>query len=294
MALLVLEFSSLLDQTQISFLRTLLSQAPSTQLIAFPLDSPSESCLPWVHPQLPPSSLWSRKNTTVTSWLLKGQGFQNFTLWCLSCACLPGGPRMTPRWVQHLSTPRNVGLLPPVWSVTEWGSWRKSFKRHQSFVLPSLGLREIWQDGGMLPWQPLPHFDHMALVLVSQHLIPLLVHSLPLPLSHSAPATLVSNLFLQSTRQGPVSGPLHWLFPLSGMLFLQTPTQIIPSFKSLLKCHFLGEDFPHHSILLPCFIFLHRTPRHSHQFNYSSGFSLATTFHHRPHTQRPTEHRGDC
>lgn len=51
-------------------------------------------------------------------------------------------------------------------------------------------------------------------VLADQHLILPFVHSLPLPLSHSAPAIVASDLFFLCTRQPPASGLLSWLVPL--------------------------------------------------------------------------------
>ena len=93
---------------------------------------------------------------------------------------------------------------------------------------------------------------------------------------------------------GPQSPGSHWLFDaphthtcVSTWAF--THTSPLTSSKSLLKCHFLCEDFPCHSIPL-CFIFLCCTPHHVHHLNYLSGVSLATTYHHHSHTQRTTEH----
>ena len=53
-----------------------------------------------------------------------------------------------------------------------------------------------------------------------------------LPFIHSAPDTSSSLLLLDPTRHAPTSRPLHWLFPLLGMLFPQItirPTPLPPS-----------------------------------------------------------------
>lgn len=47
-----------------------------------------------------------------------------------------------------------------------------------------------------------------------------------LPPTHSAAVTQVPSLFLKHTEPAPAPGPLHRLFPLSGMLFPHIPAQL--------------------------------------------------------------------
>ena len=96
----------------------------------------------------------------------------------------------------------------------------------------------------------------------------------PQPLSQPTRASVTWPLctFLKHTqllagsapdRVQATSGPLHLLFPLPEMLFLQSylMTCSFTSFKSLLKCYFFTETFPDCSSLLASsfFIALFRT-----------------------------------
>ena len=120
MALLLLDTCSLLDQTQILFLRTLLITC--LQLIVFlqithqrsasVITSSASSKFPLTeeeHPQcFHDSSKDGVSRTSPWGWL--------------SCGYLLGGPRVTPRCLQHLSIPREVGLLPSILAVIERGT----------------------------------------------------------------------------------------------------------------------------------------------------------------------------
>ena len=94
---------------------------------------------------------------------------------------------------------------------------------------------------------------------------PLLPHSSPPcsdPLTHSTAATLASLLILSLIRYTPASGPLHWLFPLSGMPFPWHPphlTSIPYSLSPLtpqLKTTSPTPYIPEHCTPFPCFAFL--------------------------------------
>lgn len=63
---------------------------------------------------------------------------------------------------------------------------------------------------------------------------------------YSAPLSCCSS-HTGHTRHTPSSGPLHWLFPVPGMLSPRCPCGSLPhSFESLLKCSHLCEDHPDH------------------------------------------------
>ena len=120
MALLLLDSCSLLDQTQILFLRTLLITCPQLivllqithQRSASMITSSASSKFPLTEEEHP--HCFHAPQRMGFPELLPGG-------W-LSCGYLLGGPRVTPRYLQHVSIPRKVGLLPSILAVTERGT----------------------------------------------------------------------------------------------------------------------------------------------------------------------------
>lgn len=92
---------------------------------------------------------------------------------------------------------------------------------------------------------------------IKQCLIASLVSTALLPAqSHSA--ILASLLILKYTTYAPFSGSLWFPFPLPGKFFLQFPKGVVPSFRSLFKCHHGGmpslstqPKLKHSSLYLP-------------------------------------------
>lgn len=74
--------------------------------------------------------------------------------------------------------------------------------------------------------------------VVSSH-TPLWPHLLPFSPLLSTPVALASFLVLEYAKHTVASGPLHLLFPLSGIVFAQNFCNFhsLTSFGSLLKCH---------------------------------------------------------
>lgn len=69
-------------------------------------------------------------------------------------------------------------------------------------------------------------------------------HDSPSPISFCSPPCSLSPGTLFQSMEAPTSGPLHWLFPLSEMLFpSSTPPPASSPLQVLLKGHLLSESF---------------------------------------------------
>ena len=137
MALLLLDSCSLLDQTQISLLRTLLITC--RQLIVFLqiTHQRSASMINFFSFLQVPSH--RGRTPTVLSWLLKGWGFQNFSLGVAVLCLFAWGTQSDPQVFaasEHSKRCRAVAFKSQLWLSGGPGeTWRKCFKRHRLFVL---------------------------------------------------------------------------------------------------------------------------------------------------------------